>query len=94
MSFGGSAPKPDPLLQQQEQAAKQDKINTIQDQVAALTDNLVRIYGAKVALGGSGPTVPTGGTATTGKGPFSFSFLNRAPGGSNPIPLIGNFGSK
>lgn len=44
----------DPELEREKAAAKRDKIDSIRDQVSYLTEQLIRSYGAKTALGGTG----------------------------------------
>lgn len=54
MNFG-SKPKPDPELEAEKLAAKNEKIDAIRQRVSSMTELLVRTYGAKQALlGGSG----------------------------------------
>lgn len=45
--------KPDPELERQQAAARQDKISAIQDSVSGATDALVRLYGSKSAMAGT-----------------------------------------
>lgn len=45
--------KPDPELQQQQEAAQQEKINTIQDRLSNETDQALRYFGTRQALSGS-----------------------------------------
>ena len=59
--FGGGRSKPDPELEREKAAAREEKINAIRDRVSALTDQLVRVYGARSALFGSGTRPPLTG---------------------------------
>lgn len=43
-------PKEDPELKRQQQAARQEKINTIQDRLGTETDQALRYFGARRAL--------------------------------------------
>lgn len=51
-------PPPDPELERQKAAARADKISSIQDQVGALTDQLIRSFGSRSALMGSSVAKP------------------------------------
>jgi len=56
-----SAPKPDPEVKRQRQAARADKQESIQDRVSSLTDALVRQFGARNALAGTSLGSPLSG---------------------------------
>lgn len=48
----------DPELKRQQQAAAQEKINTIQDRLSTETDQALRYFGARTALAGTSKISP------------------------------------
>lgn len=59
MSFKTPKPQPeDPLIAQQRRQAEADKLNEIQKQVTADTDQFVRLFGTRAAMDGGGMRAP------------------------------------
>lgn len=52
------APKEDPELKRQQEAAALEKISTIQDRLSSQTDENLRYFGARRALAGTAKSSP------------------------------------
>lgn len=63
MDFGPKPAPVDPELEREKAASRADKISSIRDDVSSFTDQLIRQFGAKLALG------KTTGPGATGKLP-------------------------
>lgn len=65
-----STPKPDPEVKRQQEAARADKLLSIQESVSRATDQLIRVYGARSATGGGtvGSVIRSGGGSRSGGG--------------------------
>ena len=58
MNFGSSTPPRDLELEREKAAARQDKVDSIREQSATLTDQLMRLFGARASLFGGSSKPP------------------------------------